>query len=662
MPNTQLSRIPLAALLLFSFLSSYAFASAELSISPQGLSACSCDPVYYNVEVYSGRNDVFEMQFDSEYPFSSFIPSQVPVPEESTIKTTLVLNTACNAQPGNHSFSITARGRFGAARAEGYAIVRSCRNLEISLPPQQSVCSGSSQSVLISVRNKGLVNERGRLVFEHLPQAFYEIASDSFDLNPEQTRNFLLLIQPPDDTPPSSFTYSVRANEAVATAGLEIQACNFQPPDRIALTPSTDKVELCAGSKKSFSVSLKNEGETASFDLTSSGIPGTFTPNKVSISKGVTRTVDFTINAEQLQPGNKTLVLNAFGPASSDSASVGVVLKDCLNAVFGDLELCLGDSGSIPFSFKNNNPVQKQYDFSARSEIPSRVEPSSVLLSPNQAVSASLLVTGSALGSYTVFVYANETILKTPRVIVKSCLGGQPLGILNKNFEGETGVEQQFALEFNAPLRDASITLPDRLFVISSIRAEGNKLLFNATPLTEGSLLVSAAISANAELFQENLSFSIRAASVEVREKSQTTLSTTDSKVKNELLLSVSNKGASRVTLTPSMSVEGASFEPSVLELNPGEGKDLKAVFETTVNSTISLKLSSQEGRNYAVKTTAVQAPSSSTGFFTATRAVGLFAIIVVIAIIALAFVLKREFQANSKEEERKEKKKSEKD
>ncbi|MEM4255598.1 MAG: hypothetical protein QXR53_04720 [Candidatus Norongarragalinales archaeon] len=629
-----------------------ASALAQLSVSPSGLSACSCDPIYYDVEVYSDRDDVFEMSFESEFPFSSFMQPQLPVPSGSTIKTTLVLNSACNSREGNYSFAVAARGRMGAARGEGYALIRSCRNLEVSMPPQQSVCSGGSQSVLITVKNNGLVNEKGSLAFENLPRSFYTLASDSFDLNPGKTQNFLLSIQPPSDTPPSSFSYNVRANYAVATAGVEIQACNFEGPDRVILTPSANKVELCAGSKKAFPLSIKNEGMTASFDLTSSGAPGFFAPDRISVSKGATRTVDFTINGARVQPGNKTLVLNAFGPASSDAASVDVVFKDCLSAVFGDLELCLGDSGSIPFSFKNNNPSPREYVFSSQSQIPSRVEPSSVLLSANQAITASLFVTGSALGSYNVFVYANATILKTPRVIVKSCLPeGGPLRISNKNFEGEAGIAQAFSLQFTSQLQNASITLPQKMFSVSSMRVEGDRLVFTAIPLAQGVLEVPALIVANGQLIEEKLSFSIRTASVEVREKSQSTVSSNGSVLKNELLLVVSNKGVEKVSLAPSLSVEGAVFEPSSLELNPGEEKELKVVFEAEANTSVSLELLSQEKRSYPLKTTAVQAPSSTTGFFTATRAVGLFAIIIVIALIVLAFFLKREFQSNAPED-----------
>ncbi|HLD62861.1 MAG TPA: hypothetical protein VI875_03265 [Candidatus Norongarragalinales archaeon] len=654
MPNAKFSKVFVAAFLLLASIPALAFASPQVSISPKGLSACACDPVYYDVSVYSGEDDVFEMQFSSDYPFSSFLQPQIPVPRDSSIKTTLVLNTACDAQPGNHSFSVSARGSRGFAAAEGFVVVRSCRNLEISVPAQQSVCSGGSQSILVSLRNSGLVHEEGRVVFENLPKAFYSLASDSFDLNPGASKNFLLLLQPPDGTPPSSFSYNLRANNAVATAGVEIQSCNFQPPDKITLTPSTGRIEFCAGSRKSISLSLKNDGAAAQFGLSASGIPGTFSATKISVSQNAIRTVDFNINAEQLQPGNRTLVLNAFGPASSDTASVNVVLKDCVSAVFGDLELCLGDSGSIPFSFKNNNPSARQYDFTAQSDIPTRVEPKSALLSPNQAVSASLLVTGSALGSYRVFVYANSSILKTPRVIVKQCSQQQlPFAVATKAFEGEAGVEQDFVLQFTQPVREASISLAPGLLSFASARVENGSLVFTATPLVEGNGVVLAAIAADGRRLQENLSFSVRSASVEVREKGQATLSVSGSAVKNELLLTVTNNGASPATLTPSLSAQGASFEPSTLQLAPGESKDLKAVFEATENSTIALKLSSDSGRNYALKTTAVKAPSkTTTGFFTATRTVGLFAVIVVIAIICLAFLIKREFERGSGEGE----------
>ena len=655
MPCAKFSKVFIAVISLFALMSAPAFALPHVSIAPNGLSACACDPVYYDVSVYSDQDDVFEMQFDSAQQFSAFIQPQLPVPRDSAIKTTLVLNTACDVKPGNYPFTVTARGSRGAATAEGLVVVRACRNLEISIPVQQSVCPGNSQSILISLRNTGLVNEQGRLVFENLPRAFYSLASDSFDLSPGASRNFLLLLQPPDGTPPSSFSYNVRANNAFATAGVEIQACNFKELGKITLSPSTDSIEFCAGTRKSISLSLKNEGALAQFELSASGVPGTFSATKLSILQNSTRTVEFNINAGQLQPGNKTLTLNAFGPASSDSASVNVILKDCVSAVFGDLELCLGDSGRLPFSFKNNNPFPKQYDFSAQADIPARVEPASVLLQANQAASASLLVTGSALGAYRVFVYANQSILKTPRVIVKQCTQQQqPFAIAgSKSFEGESGVEQDFLLQFTQPASQASLSLPLDLFLQPKLRMENGTLVFTTTPLAEGNFVVQSTVTANGVVLQENLSFSIRSSSVEVREKGQLTLSASNSTVKNELLLVVSNKGSFPVALTPSLSAQGASFEPAVLQLAPGESKDLKAVFEAQENSTIAIELSSSEsGRHYSLKTTAVKAPSQTTGFFTATRAVGLFAAIVVVAVIGLAFLIKREFERGSGEGE----------
>src|SRR3990167_1700211 len=91
MPCAKFSKVFIAVISLFALMSAPAFALPHVSIAPNGLSACACDPVYYDVSVYSDQDDVFEMQFDSAQQFSAFIQQpQLPVPRDSAIKTTLV--------------------------------------------------------------------------------------------------------------------------------------------------------------------------------------------------------------------------------------------------------------------------------------------------------------------------------------------------------------------------------------------------------------------------------------------------------------------------------------------------------------------------------------------------------------------------------------------
>ena len=81
--------------------------------------------------------------------------------------------------------------------------------------------------------------------------------------------------------------------------------------------------------------------------------------------------------------------------------------------------------------------------------------------------------------------------------------------------------------------------------------------------------------------------------------------------------------------------------------MNSGEEKELSlAAKGISENQTVKLFLSAGE-KTYALESKALNVPSgsASTGFFTASRTIGLFALVVFVAIIALAFVLKKEFE-----------------
>lgn len=129
------------------------------------------------------------------------------------------------------------------------------------------------------------------------------------------------------------------------------------------------------------------------------------------------------------------------------------------------------------------------------------------------------------------------------------------------------------------------------------------------------------------------------------------------------------NLGSDKISLTPSSDFPNASFSPETLELNSGEEKELSlGVKGISENQTVNLFLSAGE-KTYAIESRALSMPSGSagTGFFTASRTIGLFALVVFVAIIALAFVLKKEFEEQKtldveKESESEEPKKAEKE
>ncbi|MFH1056829.1 MAG: hypothetical protein V1717_03485 [Candidatus Micrarchaeota archaeon] len=637
-----------AFILLFLLLSQFAFAS-QLSISPKSLSACPCDPLYYDLGVYSEEDDVFKMNFQSDYGFSTFLQPQVPVPALSSIKTTLVLNSACDAPSGNYSFSVTASGKHSQASVEGYAVVKSCKNLVLEIPAKQSVCAGSAQNVLVSLRNSGLVNENGKIVFDNLPKAFYYLADDEFDLKPGESKKFLVSIQPPFDTPPSSFTYTAFANNAVAKVGLEIMDCSFVSPSKVEVTASLNSVEFCAGKSKTISFDIRNEGQSAEFKLESSGISGSFPVEKITVPGKTNRSISFNINAVGLTAGTKTLTVDVLGPSSSDSATVNIVLKDCPSTVFGELELCLGESGSIPFSFRNTNPSTQNYVFTTTSSIPSRVEPNSTAVGPNQAVSASLFVTGSALGVFPVFVYANQSLLRAPKVIVKSCEAPAPAEVFEKNFTLEANAWQTAFIQANTNVQNATLSMPSE-FEVSNVHGGQDKVFFDVRPSREGNFTLPVSISVNGIKLEKAFAFNIVPASVEILEKSHETISEENGFLRNTATFSVFNKGQARLVITPFLTAEGAEFEPKELELNAGEEKELTVSYSAVENQSIGLSLSA-EGKVYSIESVAVKTPLASTGFFTATRAIGIFAVLIVIAIIVLAFVLKKEFEGMEKED-----------
>ena len=631
----------LAALFVLSVAS-----AASLSINPSSLAACPCDPFYYKIYVQSDQADVFDMRFQPEKDFSYFIQPQVPVPANSVVETTLVLNTLCEAPVGNYSFSITAVGKKSSAIVEGSAIVKKCGSLELSVPPQQSVCAGSSQTVVVTLRNKGVFDESGKLSFSGLPSQFYYLADDSFDLKPGESRNFLLSLQPSASTPPASFEYSLFAGTAKAKAALDISSCSFTQPHKVGITALSSNVQVCSGAKKSISFSLKNEGQTTSVKLVSSGVAGQFPASVLTVPGSSSRNVSFTIDASKLAPGNQVLSVEIQGPSSSASTSVPVKVIDCPSAVFGDLQLCLGETGSIPFAFKNNNAQPQYYAFNASSSLPVHVEPATALIQSNGAASASVFITGSALGIYPVRVFANTTLLSTPKVIVIACeVPPGQLEITQDELTLEFGVLQKAVLTTNVALSQATVSLPSGLFEVTSSSTVAKDIVFTVKPLSQGDFLAPVFVNSTTGRVEKQVLFHITEPSVRVLEKTQTTASADNQTVDNEFIYSIKNNGLATVTLDPSSSISNAVFTPSQLQLDAGEEQELRmnanGLFD---NQTVTLFLSTPD-KTFSVESKAIRGqPSSTTGFFTASRTVGFFAIIVVAAIIVLAYVLKREF------------------
>ncbi len=637
----------LAVVALISF-PSFSHADSSLSLNPGSLAACPCDPFYYDLDVYSDQADVFDLYFSPRENFSYFLNPQVPVPASSTVKTTLVLNTHCEMPHGNYSFTVTAVGRKSSTSIQGNAIVKKCRGLELSMPPQQSVCAGSSQSISLSLRNNGVFEEQGRLVFDGLPKFSYYLADDSYDLNPGESKNFLLSLQPSSSTPPASLQYSVKAGSAIATAALDISSCSFSEPFKISITPLAENVQVCAGGKKTVSFKIKNEGPTGVFKLESSGLSGSFPVSSITVSGRSSREVNFIIDAAQFQPGNSTLTVEVLGPSASDSASVDVKVLDCPSVVFGDLQLCLGETGSIPFSFKNNNPEAQYYSFTVSALIPSKVEPADAFIPSNSAVSSAVFVTGSALGVYPVKVFANATLLSTPKIIVKAC--EQPpsdVEIQDANFTMEYGVWQKAFVQTSPAVSNAIVSLPSDLFSISASFVEGENVFFTVKPLRQGIFISTLSLNVSGRSFERQFSFTITQPLVSINEKTQSTLNSENGLLDNTVVYSVKNLGSESISLAPSSDVPNATFSPETLELNSGEEKELSlAAKGISENQTVKLFLSAGE-KTYALESKALNVPSgsASTGFFTASRTIGLFALVVFVAIIALAFVLKKEFE-----------------
>jgi len=618
--GTQLQRAFSAICLLIALLPAFSFAT-EVTLTPPSLSACQCDPLYYQVAITNTeRDDVFIMALSSNYAFSTFLQPQIPVPGASTVKSTLVLNTACNAPAGNYSFSVIAAGSHATRKVDGYAIIKACKNLELFVPQQQAVCAGSSQVVALNLKNSGLVNESGKIVLENMPNRFFYLANGSFTLQPGQEKNFFLSIQPPSGTPPATFSYDVLANNARSTAALQIKDCTVRssptPRPTVSPTPtptptptpapsiaprldlnlSTQNIFMCAGSRKTFSLNVTAIGSGTTIRLVSSGLPGSFSTPQFTLPVRGRKTVDFTIDGTNLTVSNRTLSIQASSQLSSASGSVAVQLRVCPNIVFGQLELCLGESGSIPFAFKNTNAQTTDYIFNSSSAIPSHIEPSRATSEPNGIVSASIFATGSALGVFPITVLANTSVLSTSVVVVRVC---SPVATPAPN---ASAVIENIASSTPAP----TVTLIPTP---------------NATAVPSGPARISIA------------------------EKIQETISNDNGTLENAVTFAVTNNGNNTVNLTPGFSALNASFDPATLSLNPGEEKELRASFTAQENQSIHLTLVSQDGGYYSLYTNAVNVPSSPvTGFFTASRAIGFFALVVVAVIVLLAFFLRKHF------------------
>ena len=134
-------------------------------------------------------------------------------------------------------------------------------------------------------------------------------------------------------------------------------------------------------------------------------------------------------------------------------------------------------------------------------------------------------MTGSALGVYPVKVFANATLLSTPKIIVKAC--EQPpsdVEIQDANFTMEYGVWQKAFVQTSPAVSNAIVSLPSDLFSISASFVEGENVFFTVKPLRQGIFISTLSLNVSGRSFERQFSFTITQPLVSINEKTQSTV------------------------------------------------------------------------------------------------------------------------------------------
>ncbi len=189
---------------------------------------------------------------------------------------------------------------------------------------KMTVKQGTSHAIRLVARNTGNREIKNIVVKSDLSEKFNPQYPDSFDLEPDETREISVIAQIPSDYPKGEYTYNVKAasGDLQATREVKLNIVGKLPvKDRLTLEP-----------QKSWETIQSNEGPTGyklTFEITNKGLTDLenveWEMENIPESWNVTGTEDFDIKGGEIT--EKTVFFDSQGDFSEETVEVNL-LKD----------------------------------------------------------------------------------------------------------------------------------------------------------------------------------------------------------------------------------------------------------------------------------------------------------------------------------------------